>query len=333
MEEPAQGAVQQTAPMTATMPGAGMSGGEMPMDHAMPAQDVMPGQPGAGQGGMGEMMSTMAKMQGMMARMQRMMADDMMSGTMPMSDTLPMAGMMAGNTGEMMDMMGEMQEMMAQMQEMMAGEMPAAGQMPGQPMQGGMAMGDQMQGQPMQGGMMAQMPMMGTVIVIAPMPMNGMPMLMMQGTQMGGMMGQMPMMQDGMAMGGDMMGGQAAAPAVAAAGATTSDAAQSGALGAIEVKVTPPDLTNIQGDTIDFTVDLNATGVDLGLDLSKDATLRIGEHEMAAIAWEIAYDHGHHVNGVLKFPAHLSGPVESATLSLSDPAGGAELTLTWPPVK
>ena len=332
VKAPAQGAVQQTAPMTATMPGPGMAGGEMPMDHAMPGQDAMPGQPGAGQGGMGAMMGTMAKMQGMMARMQRMMASDTMSGTVPM----------AGNMGEMMDMMGEMQEMMAQMQgmmagEMMAGDMAAAGQMQGQQMQGGAAMGGQMQGQPMQGGMMAQMPMMGTVIVIAPMPMNGMqmPMMpMMQGMDMSGMMGQMPMMQ-GMEMGG--MAGQNAAPGgapapVAAAG-TASDTAQSGALGAIEVKVTPPDLTNIQGDTIDFTVDLNATGVDLGLDLSKDATLRIGEHEMAAIAWEIAYDHGHHVNGVLKFPAHMSGPVASATLSLSDPAGGPELTLTWPPVE
>ena len=135
---------------------------------------------------------------------------------------------------------------------------------------------------------------------------------------------------------GGMAGQNAApggAPAPVVAGGTTSDTAQSGALGAIEVKVTPPDLTNIQGDTIDFTVDLNATGVDLGLDLSKDATLRIGEHEMAAIAWEIAYDHGHHVNGVLKFPAHMSGPVASATLTLTDPAGGPELTLTWPPVE
>ena len=110
-------------------------------------------------------------------------------------------------------------------------------------------------------------------------------------------------------------------------------APQTGKLGEIEVKMTPPDLTNIQGKTIDFVVDLNATGVDLGFDLSKQATLLIGEHKIPAEAWDIALDHGHHVNGVLKFPAHMQGAVESASVVLADPAGGSELNLTWPPAK
>ena len=38
--------------------------GEMPMDYAMPGQDAMPGQTGAGQGGMGEMMGIIDEMQG-----------------------------------------------------------------------------------------------------------------------------------------------------------------------------------------------------------------------------------------------------------------------------
>lgn len=345
-----EGALQQTMPMTETMPMTG----SMPMDHAMPApgaehaDHAVPAQPAAVQGGMGAMMANMAKMQGMMARMQRMMAGGMMGESMPMSGTMPMAGMMGGDMGEMMDMMAEMQGMMADMQGMMAGEMmagdmpmggkmqggqmqggmPMGGQMQGGQMQGGMPMGGQMQGQQMQGGMMGgQMPMMGTVIIVAPMP-------------MGGMMGQMPMMQgmmsggmmQGMDMGG-MMGQGAAAGQPGMAGPAAAIAGrgeQGGKLDAIDVKVTPPDLSNIQGDTIDFTVDLNATGADLGLELAALATLKIGDHAMPATAWTVKLDHGHHVNGVLSFPAHMSGPVESATLTITDPAGGAALDLTWP---
>lgn len=305
-----EGALQQTMPMTGTMPGPGAAGGDMPM------------QPRMGQGDMGQMMAHMARMQRMMARMQRMMADGMMRSSAPMTGTMPMAGMMQGDMGEMMGMMAEMQEMMAEMQGMMAG---------------GMRMGGPMQGQPMQGGMMGQMPMMGTMIFVVPMPMSGMmhqmPGMMMQGMNMGGMMGQMPMMQ-GMEMGGMMGQG---APQTAAPDATSTPAqagaAQTGQLGAIEVKATPPDLSNIQGDTIDFTIDLNATGVDLSFDLAELATLSIAGHAMPATAWEVAYDHGHHVNGVLKFPAHMSGPVESAELTIADPTGGDDLTLTWPPAQ
>ena len=323
--------VQQTPPMTHTMPitGAmpitgtmpGMAGGDMPMDHAMPA--LTPVQPGMT--GQGQMMAHMAKMQGMMARMQQMMAGGMMTSGAPMTGTMPMAGMMQGDMGEMMGMMAEMQSMMAEMQGMMAGGMQ----------------GDMMQGGGMQGGGMSQMPMMGTMIMVMPMPMmqgmGGMMqqapgMGMMPGMNMGGMMGQMPMMQG---MGG-MMGQNtppAGTPGAAATPAQATGTAQTGKLGEIEVKGTPPDLNNIQGETIDFTIDLNATGANLAFDLAKQATLRIGDHEMPATAWEVAYDHGHHVNGVLKFPAHMQGAVESATLTITGPTGDGELTLTWPPTE
>ena len=292
--------VQQTPPMTHTMPipGAmpitgtmpGMAGGDMPMDHAMPA--LTPVQPGMT--GQGQMMAHMAKMQGMMARMQQMMAGGMMTSGAPMTGTMPMAGMMQGDMGEMMGMMAEMQSMMAEMQGMMAGGMQGGG----------------MQGGGMQGGGMSQMPMMGTMIMVMPMPM-------MQG--MGGMMGQNTP--------------PAGTPGAAATPAQATGTAQTGKLGEIEVKGTPPDLNNIQGETIDFTIDLNATGANLAFDLAKQATLRIGDHEMPATAWEVAYDHGHHVNGVLKFPAHMQGAVESATLTITGPTGDGELTLTWPPTE
>ena len=297
--------VQQTPPMTHTMPITsampitgtmpGMAGGDMPMDHAMPA--LTPVQPGMT--GQGQMMAHMAKMQGMMARMQQMMAGGMMTSGAPMTGTMPMAGMMQGDMGEMMGMMAEMQSMMAEMQGMMAGGM-----------QGGMMQGGGMQGGGMQGGGMSQMPMMGTMIMVMPMPM-------MQG--MGGMMGQNTP--------------PAGTPGAAATPAQATGTAQSGKLGEIEVKGTPPDLNNIQGETIDFTIDLNATGANLAFDLAKQATLRIGDHEMPATAWEVAYDHGHHVNGVLKFPAHMQGAVESATLTITGPTGDGELTLTWPPTE
>ena len=333
--------VQQTPPMTHTMPITsampitgtmpGMAGGDMPMDHAMPA--LTPVQPGMT--GQGQMMAHMAKMQGMMARMQQMMAGGMMTSGAPMTGTMPMAGMMQGDMGEMMGMMAEMQSMMAEMQGMMAGGMQ------GGMMQGGMMQGGGMQGGGMQGGGMSQMPMMGTMIMVMPMPMmqgmGGMMqqapgMGMMPGMNMGGMMGQMPMMQG---MGG-MMGQNtppAGTPGAAATPAQATGTAQTGKLGEIEVKGTPPDLNNIQGETIDFTIDLNATGANLAFDLAKQATLRIGDHEMPATAWEVAYDHGHHVNGVLKFPAHMQGAVESATLTITGPTGDGELTLTWPPTE
>jgi hypothetical protein len=327
-------ALQQTMPMTNTM----LMTNTMPMTGAMPgvtdgAPGAMPMQPGTGQPGMVQMMTHMAKMQGMMAKMQRMMAGGMMSAGAPMTGTMPMAGMMQGDMGEMMDMMSEMQGMMADMQGMMAGEMgkgmgadgmSGMGQMQGQQMGAGM----------MQGGMMGQMPMMGTMIMVMPMPMmqggmmqNGM----MQGMDMGKMMGQMPMMQ-GMDMGG-MMGGQGGAqgngPAAAGKPINAAATPQTGKLGEIEVKVTPPDLTNIQGETVDFTVDLNATGADLSFDLAPMATLLIGDHKMPAEAWKVTLDHGHHVAGVLKFPAHMQGAVEGATIVFADPTSGVELSLTW----
>ena len=319
-------------PMTGTMPAGAPAAADEHAQHNMPAAEAvspdMPMQPGEAKGGMGAMMAKMADMQGMMARMQRMMGGDMMGGDMPMSAD------MQKSMGEMMGMMGEMQGMMAEMQGMMASDM----------MSGGMSDMGKMQGQPMGqmgGQQMGQMPMMGTMVVIMPMPMNGgmgmmgqMPM-MQGGMDMSKMMGQMPMMQGGMDMGG-MMGGQDAPQsggpnAATAPKAETNSAAapQTAKLGDIEVKVTPPDLTNIQGETIDFTVDLNATGADLSFDLAKQATLLIGDHKMPAEAWEVTLDHGHHVAGVLKFPAHMQGAVAGATVLFTDPAGGPEASVSW----
>jgi len=168
-------------------------------------------------------------------------------------------------------------------------------------------------------GMMGQMPMMHG------MNMSGMmhQMPMMQGMNMGSMM------QGGMEMGG-MMGQPGAGQPNATAGKPAADGVQSGELGAIAVKVTPPDLSTLTGDSLDFVVDLNATGASLAFDLADLATLRIGDQTLDATAWVVAFDHNHHVNGVLSFPAPAGDRGDAAVLTLADPAGGAALVLTWP---
>ncbi|MCL4830690.1 MAG: hypothetical protein KJZ95_25265, partial [Caldilinea sp.] len=65
--------LQQTMPVTGTMPGPGMMVG-MPMRQQEAMTGAMTMQPRMMQGGMGQMMAHMARMQAMMARMQRMMA-------------------------------------------------------------------------------------------------------------------------------------------------------------------------------------------------------------------------------------------------------------------
>ena len=50
---------------------------------------------------------------------------------------------------------------------------------------------------------------------------------------------------------------------------------------------------------------------------------------MPAEAWEVTLDHGHHVAGVLKFPAHMQGAVEGATVVFTDPAGGPDASGSW----
>ena len=183
--------------------------------------------------------------------------------------------------------------------------------------------GQRMHGQGMlgmQGGMMGHMPMMGTMIMVIPMPMDGgmmgqMPM--MKGDGHGQMMGDMPMMK-GMDMGG-MMGGKNAPEAAArrAPGPRrpqpTQSVTKTGTAGRHRSQNDAARPDQCPGQDLDFIVDLNATGIDLGFDLSKQATLIVGDHNMPATAWEVALDHGHHVNGVLKFPAHMQGAIESAS--------------------
>lgn len=89
--------------------------------------------------------------------------------------------------------------------------------------------------------------------------------------------------------------------------------------GAVSVVITPRNL-NSDSDTIDFDVSLNTHSVDLNMDLATLATLSTDTGLIvSALRWD-APSGGHHVSGVLSFPASVKG-----SLLLS---GATQLTLT-----
>lgn len=89
--------------------------------------------------------------------------------------------------------------------------------------------------------------------------------------------------------------------------------------GAVSVAVTPVDLS-AGAATLDFEVAMNTHSVELDMDLAALATLTTDNgRTVTAILWD-AVPGGHHVSGVLSFPA-TDG--ETAVLD-----GAAQLTLT-----
>ncbi len=76
--------------------------------------------------------------------------------------------------------------------------------------------------------------------------------------------------------------------------------------GAVSVEITPLNL-NVPGYTLDFSVALNTHSVDLSMDLAALAILTTNTgQELPAAAWD-APRGGHHVQGVLQFPAVQNG--------------------------
>lgn len=102
--------------------------------------------------------------------------------------------------------------------------------------------------------------------------------------------------------------------------------------GAVSVAVTPLNVDQ-GGATLDFEVAMNTHSVDLSMDLAGLATLATDAGQtVAAIAWD-APQGGHHVSGVLSFPAGAEGKdllagATQLTLSLRD-VDAAERTFTW----
>lgn len=90
--------------------------------------------------------------------------------------------------------------------------------------------------------------------------------------------------------------------------------AQQDAQGAVEVAIIPLNLNN-PGGTLDFEVSLNTHSIDLSMDLAALATLVTDSGKtVQASLWDAPLG-GHHVSGVLSFPADVDGAsfLEGAT--------------------
>jgi hypothetical protein len=90
--------------------------------------------------------------------------------------------------------------------------------------------------------------------------------------------------------------------------------------GMVTVELTPENLNN-PGETLVFDVSMNTHSVNLGMDLSKLATLTTDtNHSVAASGWDGPKEGGHHVSGKLTFPATQDGK--------SILAGAVQVTVT-----
>lgn len=141
----------------------------------------------------------------------------------------------------------------------------------------------------------------------------------------GGMMGGTQPMTDTMGAGA----GNGPGPQAAAATADEREAE----LGGISVKVTPVNLADPSGETLDFSVDLEAQGQALDFDVAPLAKLMVGSQEVAASSWKVNFDHGHHVNGTLSFPladvASALTPGAKVMVHIEQPDGGGNAMLNW----
>lgn len=86
--------------------------------------------------------------------------------------------------------------------------------------------------------------------------------------------------------------------------------------GTVTVEITPLNLTS-SGETLDFQVSLNTHSVDLSMDLAMLATLATDTgRSVQALNWDAPLG-GHHVEGVLSFPAmQEDGPILDSATSL-----------------
>lgn len=90
--------------------------------------------------------------------------------------------------------------------------------------------------------------------------------------------------------------------------------------GAVSVAVTPLNLEEAGADTLTFEVVMDTHSVDLSMDLANLTTLTMDNgDEIMAVLWD-AQAGGHHVSGILSFPA----PVNDTTLL----TGASQLTMT-----
>ncbi len=132
--------------------------------------------------------------------------------------------------------------------------------------------------------------------------------------------------------GGAAQGVPSAAQANPPAAAPAQDLARTDEQGAVTVEVTPLDLNNAV-QTLDFEIAMNTHSVNLGMDLTADATLTTDTGRTArATTWDVPKG-GHHVSGRLSFPASVDGTpllkgTKKLTLTLQN-VGAPERSFTW----
>ena len=86
----------------------------------------------------------------------------------------------------------------------------------------------------------------------------------------------------------------------------TKEDSQMDSQGAVEIEIFPPNL-NQSRETIDFNISLNTHSVDLSMDLIPLITLETDTgHRIKPLSWD-GSSGGHHLVGVLSFPALLNG--------------------------
>ncbi len=98
---------------------------------------------------------------------------------------------------------------------------------------------------------------------------------------------------------------------------------------AVSVEIVPRNLYDNAAGTLEFEVTFTTHSVDLAYDFAALALLRsdVGE-EVTALKWD-GPNGGHHVFGVLSFPA-LKARGQTITLVLRDIAGVPERAFEWP---
>jgi hypothetical protein len=318
---PDEEARQEVAPAVATM-----LSGMMGLNQTMMAQ--MQSMPGAERQAFArQSMPMMRRMAEMMGRMQPMMQGGVMgqaapvTGAMPMTGTMPMGPMGGGAQMGMMGQMMQMMQMMGQMQSMMGPGMmdqttTMTGTMPMGPMGSDAQMGQLMQMMGMMMQMMGQMHgSMG-------------PGMMGEGMMGPGMMDGTRTMTDTMPMGAP---GGAIAPEEASSSAMTPQTAEAAG---VTVDVVPLTLGDEDAASLDFQVTLDTHTVELGQSLADIAVLRVGDVEIEPDEWEGPVG-GHHVEGVLRFPASADGgqryltDAEEVSLVILGLADVEERVFTW----
>ena len=99
---------------------------------------------------------------------------------------------------------------------------------------------------------------------------------------------------------------EAALPTQTPQPSSPADLTRTDSQGAIIIEVTPRNL-GTTGDTIIFEISLNTHLIDLSMDLALLATLTTDDvRTVQAVLWD-APRGGHHVSGMLSFPASLDG--------------------------